>query len=100
MFPNTFLVGFFLLYFGIFSGSNGRFNDKSEIFSFPEYAYKQTNKNELTYREFEVACENSKSCLDLEGVDKVKCQGNVFHKSVTRTFMLSMSLKKEKSMLD
>lgn len=30
-------------------------------------------RQELTYREFEVACESSNDCIDLEGVDKVKC---------------------------
>ncbi|XP_046680963.1 uncharacterized protein LOC124367846 [Homalodisca vitripennis] len=42
-------------------------------FVFPEYPYKETNKNEMAYREFESACEQSPSCTPLKGLDRLKC---------------------------
>nr|CAI5829509.1 unnamed protein product [Callosobruchus analis] len=38
---------------------------------FPEFPYKETNKNELIYREVEGVCE--RGCLDKNGVAKTIC---------------------------
>ncbi|GLV38775.1 uncharacterized protein CBL_05773 [Carabus blaptoides fortunei] len=42
-------------------------------FTFPEFQYKETNKNELTFREFESACDQSPSCQKLTGVSRILC---------------------------
>ncbi|XP_033226207.1 uncharacterized protein LOC117178822 [Belonocnema kinseyi] len=38
---------------------------EAKTFSFPEYPYKETSKNELLFREFEQACEESGTCKSL-----------------------------------
>ncbi|XP_031640867.1 uncharacterized protein LOC116352425 [Contarinia nasturtii] len=43
------------------------------VFHFPEYDYKETSKNELSYREFESACDQSKRCEILAGIARVRC---------------------------
>ncbi|XP_055320545.1 uncharacterized protein LOC129577472 [Sitodiplosis mosellana] len=43
------------------------------IFQFPEYDYKETSKNELSYREFESACDQSKRCEPLARMARLRC---------------------------
>ncbi|XP_022189768.1 uncharacterized protein LOC111048209 [Nilaparvata lugens] len=42
-------------------------------FVFPEFPYKDTNKNEVMFREFESACEQNPNCSNLKGLARVKC---------------------------
>ncbi|EAT43363.1 AAEL005183-PA [Aedes aegypti] len=49
------------------------FGDNKVVFQFPEYDYKETSKNELAFREFESACDQSARCLTLEGIEKTRC---------------------------
>ncbi|XP_012254697.1 uncharacterized protein LOC105685299 [Athalia rosae] len=46
-------------------------------FTFPEFPYKETGKNELLFREFEQACEQSGACRMLQqqgnSIAKVRC---------------------------
>lgn len=74
---STKLILIYLIVFGFkicsaFKNDKSK-NSKSVTFHFPEYAYKETSKNELAYREFESSCEHSVACNNQEGVDKVKC---------------------------
>ncbi|XP_012225275.1 uncharacterized protein [Linepithema humile] len=48
----------------------------AKTFTFPEYPYKETTKNELLFRQFEQACEESGACKMLSqhsGVAKTRC---------------------------
>ncbi|KAF3428829.1 hypothetical protein E2986_13305 [Frieseomelitta varia] len=49
----------------------------AKTFTFPEYPYKETTKNELLFRQFEQACEESGACKMLlperSGIAKTKC---------------------------
>ncbi|XP_061390411.1 uncharacterized protein LOC133325703 [Musca vetustissima] len=54
-------------------GSDGRPLAKAATFHFPEYAYKETSKNEITYHDFEVNCEQHVACETLEGVKRKAC---------------------------
>ncbi|XP_062705435.1 uncharacterized protein LOC115265375 isoform X2 [Aedes albopictus] len=50
------------------------FGDANKVvFQFPEYDYKETSKNELAFREFESACDQSARCLAFEGIEKTRC---------------------------
>ncbi|KAH1001701.1 uncharacterized protein LOC109534752 isoform X2 [Dendroctonus ponderosae] len=40
-------------------------------YTFPEFPYKETKKNEAIFREVEVACE--KGCLGKNGLSKITC---------------------------
>ncbi|XP_014368411.2 uncharacterized protein LOC106718759 [Papilio machaon] len=42
-------------------------------FTFKEYPYKDTPKNEMTFREFETACEQSSACSHLNGLARTRC---------------------------
>ncbi|CAB3367728.1 Hypothetical predicted protein [Cloeon dipterum] len=42
-------------------------------FNFIEFAYKETSKNEMTYQEFEQACQQSSECQDSLGVSLEHC---------------------------
>lgn len=46
---------------------------KKAVFIFPEFQYKESSKNELAFREFESACEQSATCAQLSGITRVKC---------------------------
>ncbi|KNC22301.1 hypothetical protein FF38_07305 [Lucilia cuprina] len=54
-------------------GTDGKPLAKAATFHFPEYAYKETSKNELTYHDFEVNCEHHVACENLEGVKRKAC---------------------------
>ncbi|XP_053690104.1 uncharacterized protein LOC128738770 [Sabethes cyaneus] len=44
------------------------------VFQFPEYDYKETSKNELAFREFESACDQSARCSSFaDGIQKTRC---------------------------
>ncbi|CAK9812510.1 hypothetical protein ANTQUA_LOCUS7295 [Anthophora quadrimaculata] len=49
----------------------------AKTFTFPEYPYKETTKNELLFRQFEQACEESGACKMLSthksGIPKTRC---------------------------
>ncbi|XP_060517007.1 uncharacterized protein LOC132696283 [Cylas formicarius] len=48
------------------------FADQQKVtYSFTEFPYKETNKNEIMYREIEAACE--RGCLGRNRVSKVLC---------------------------
>uniref|UniRef100_A0A1A9WLD8 Uncharacterized protein n=1 Tax=Glossina brevipalpis TaxID=37001 RepID=A0A1A9WLD8_9MUSC len=53
--------------------SDGKVLPKPATFHFPEYAYKETSKNEITYHEFEVNCEHHSNCESLEGTERKAC---------------------------
>ncbi|XP_043469892.1 uncharacterized protein LOC122503424 [Leptopilina heterotoma] len=50
---------------------------EAKTFIFPEYPYKETSKNELLFREFEQACEESGACKGVSqqrsAVSKIRC---------------------------
>ncbi|XP_050332833.1 uncharacterized protein LOC126761015 [Bactrocera neohumeralis] len=54
-------------------GAAGQTLPKAATFHFPEYAYKETSKNEILYHEFETACERNTLCENLEAVMKKSC---------------------------
>ncbi|XP_053952627.1 uncharacterized protein LOC128859662 [Anastrepha ludens] len=54
-------------------GASGQPLPKAATFHFPEYAYKETSKNEIIYHEFETSCERNTLCENLEGVVKKSC---------------------------
>ncbi|SPP88455.1 uncharacterized protein LOC117590056 [Drosophila guanche] len=55
-------------------GLSGKMFPKTATFHFPEYAYKETSKNEITYHEQEVACEEHTQCINLNAdVSKINC---------------------------
>ncbi|XP_017013880.2 uncharacterized protein [Drosophila takahashii] len=56
-------------------GLNGKLFPKAATFNFPEYAYKETSKNEITYHEMEVTCDQHAQCINLSpvGVAKINC---------------------------
>ncbi|XP_034239801.1 uncharacterized protein LOC117644427 isoform X2 [Thrips palmi] len=43
------------------------------VFSFPEFPYKETGKNEMAFHEYESACEQSPSCSQLASISRVRC---------------------------
>ncbi|XP_031840760.1 uncharacterized protein LOC116430572 [Nomia melanderi] len=49
----------------------------AKTFAFPEYPYKETTKNELLFRQFEQACEESGACKmlppDRSDIAKTRC---------------------------
>jgi hypothetical protein len=45
--------------------------EQKVTYTFPEFPYKETNKNEVMFREVESACE--RGCLGKSGVSKVLC---------------------------
>ncbi|XP_068625191.1 uncharacterized protein [Battus philenor] len=42
-------------------------------FTFKEYQYKDSPKNEMTFREFETACEQSSACSHMNGLSRTRC---------------------------
>ncbi|KDR11698.1 uncharacterized protein LOC110836848 [Zootermopsis nevadensis] len=42
-------------------------------FTFPEFQYKETSKNEMAFREFESACKQSPTCAQMSGITRVRC---------------------------
>lgn len=54
-------------------GAGGQTLPKAATFHFPEYAYKETSKNEILYHEFETTCERNTLCENLEAVMKISC---------------------------
>ncbi|XP_041770490.1 uncharacterized protein LOC121592772 [Anopheles merus] len=43
------------------------------VFQFPEYDFKETSKNELTFREYESACDQSNRCAEFDGIERTRC---------------------------
>ncbi|XP_058123517.1 uncharacterized protein LOC131294680 [Anopheles ziemanni] len=43
------------------------------VFQFPEYDFKESSKNELKFREYESACEQSYRCATLDGIERTRC---------------------------
>ncbi|KAH8295510.1 hypothetical protein KR018_012507 [Drosophila ironensis] len=56
-------------------GLSGKLLPKAATFNFPEYAYKETSKNEITYHELEVECDHHVKCANLSpvGVARINC---------------------------
>ncbi|XP_004525721.2 uncharacterized protein LOC101452885 [Ceratitis capitata] len=54
-------------------GASGQLLPKAATFHFPEYAYKETSKNEIIYHEFETSCQHNTLCENLEAVVKKSC---------------------------
>ncbi|KAL1514189.1 hypothetical protein ABEB36_003485 [Hypothenemus hampei] len=48
-----------------------RSENHKATYNFPEFPYKETNKNEATFREVEIACE--KGCFGKNGLSKITC---------------------------
>nr|XP_018907354.1 PREDICTED: uncharacterized protein LOC109037237 isoform X1 [Bemisia tabaci] len=48
-------------------------NEYKTSFTFREYPFKETSKNEIIFHEFEHACEQNPSCAQLVGVKHVSC---------------------------
>ncbi|KAH8311366.1 hypothetical protein KR044_005937, partial [Drosophila immigrans] len=48
---------------------------KAATFHFPEYAYKETSKNEITYHDYELACGQNSLCVNFNSamVAKLNC---------------------------
>ncbi|XP_067013310.2 uncharacterized protein [Anabrus simplex] len=51
----------------------GDVDSKKAVFTFPEFPYKETIKNEMAFHEFESACEQSSSCRHMTGITRVRC---------------------------
>ncbi|GLG98455.1 hypothetical protein R5R35_011134 [Gryllus longicercus] len=47
--------------------------NKKAVFTFPEFPYKETIKNEMAFREYESACEQSPSCVHTTGISRIRC---------------------------
>uniref|UniRef100_A0AAG5DH57 Uncharacterized protein n=1 Tax=Anopheles atroparvus TaxID=41427 RepID=A0AAG5DH57_ANOAO len=44
------------------------------VFQFPEYDFKETSKNEITFREYESACDQSSRCATIDdGIGRTRC---------------------------
>ncbi|XP_016976562.2 uncharacterized protein LOC108042679 [Drosophila rhopaloa] len=54
-------------------GLNGKLFPKTATFNFPEYAYKETSKNEITFHELEVTCGDQCENISPVGVAKINC---------------------------
>ncbi|KAJ4434394.1 hypothetical protein ANN_22954 [Periplaneta americana] len=46
---------------------------KKAVFTFPEFQYKETSKNEMAFREFESACEQNPTCAQMSGITRMRC---------------------------
>ncbi|XP_050506786.1 uncharacterized protein LOC114327167 [Diabrotica virgifera virgifera] len=57
---------FLLIFFAIFYR-----NEAKVTYTFPEFQYKETNKNEVMFREVEAACQ--RGCHGRIGVSKILC---------------------------
>ncbi|XP_021964469.1 uncharacterized protein LOC110859787 [Folsomia candida] len=44
-----------------------------KVFEFPEYDYTETPKNEIAWREWGAACDQTPVCLGLLDLEKVRC---------------------------
>ncbi|CAG9124510.1 unnamed protein product [Plutella xylostella] len=70
-FASLLLNWFFLL---CFYGLTKATSEHSPVtFTFKEYQYKDSPKNEMTFREFETACEQSSICSHKVGLTKTRC---------------------------
>ncbi|EDV91131.1 uncharacterized protein LOC6568442 [Drosophila grimshawi] len=54
---------------------NGKLLSKAATFHFPEYAYKETSKNEITYHDYELACGQNSLCVNANAAmaSKLNC---------------------------
>ncbi|XP_059055883.1 uncharacterized protein LOC131849781 [Achroia grisella] len=65
-----------LIYLYVILGICGFYKIAAETpvtFAFKEYQYKDSPKNEMTFREFETACEQSSVCSHLNGLQRTRC---------------------------
>ncbi|XP_055378745.1 uncharacterized protein LOC129610258 [Condylostylus longicornis] len=70
----TKLILIYLIIFGFRSANSEMYETKPVVFQFPEYHYKETSKNELTWREAESNCEITNECEQiLESLQKLEC---------------------------
>uniref|UniRef100_A0A146KP62 Uncharacterized protein n=3 Tax=Lygus hesperus TaxID=30085 RepID=A0A146KP62_LYGHE len=47
--------------------------NQKTTFVFPEFPYKETNKNEMAFREYEAACEQNPTCALQKALARLKC---------------------------
>nr|XP_004927291.1 uncharacterized protein LOC101742833 [Bombyx mori] len=59
--------------FGIYMVLSTKPEPTPVTFTFKEYLYKDSPKNEITYKEFETACEQSSACSYQKGLQKTRC---------------------------
>ncbi|XP_064556491.1 uncharacterized protein LOC135440991 [Drosophila montana] len=54
---------------------NNKPQSRAATFHFPEYAYKETSKNEITYHDYELACGQNSQCVNANSamVSKLNC---------------------------
>ncbi|CAG4938980.1 unnamed protein product [Colias eurytheme] len=64
------IIGLYFL-LGMFIKCRGEENVGT--FTFKEFQYKDTPKNEMTFREYETACEQSRVCSGLKGLIRTHC---------------------------
>ncbi|CAK1590926.1 unnamed protein product [Parnassius mnemosyne] len=62
-------------------------------FTFIEYQYKDSPKNEMTFREFESACEQSSACSHMNGLPRTRCIRECVSPSCYRELYLSDPLE-------
>ncbi|KAG6465385.1 hypothetical protein O3G_MSEX015121 [Manduca sexta] len=72
MFRIAILLGWYTV-FGFYGTCKGSNEQTPVTFTFKEYQYKDSPKNEMTFREFETACEQSSACSHLSGLQKTRC---------------------------
>nr|XP_026490181.1 uncharacterized protein LOC113396458 [Vanessa tameamea] len=62
-------------------------------FTFKEYQYKDSPKNEMTFHEFESACEQSSACSQLSGLTRTRCVRECVSPSCYRELYVSDPLE-------
>ncbi|CAL8103257.1 unnamed protein product [Orchesella dallaii] len=59
--------------FVIFATAQKTSSSSEKVFVFPEFDYAESPKNEIAWREWEAACEQTPACLGLLDLERVKC---------------------------
>lgn len=67
------VVKAFLVLMGVYLTHGS--DESRGTFTFPEFDYKESYKNELSYKEFESACKQSAPCIELDtgSLERLKC---------------------------
>ncbi|XP_026332807.1 uncharacterized protein LOC113239863 [Hyposmocoma kahamanoa] len=72
MFRVSVLFGWYII-LALYGACKSAADQTPVTFSFKEYQYKDSPKNDMTFREFESACEQSSACSHLSGLIKTRC---------------------------
>ncbi|XP_061723767.1 uncharacterized protein LOC133529994 [Cydia pomonella] len=72
MYRISVLLGWYL-FIGFYGICKSVAEQTPVTFTFKEYQYKDSPKNEMTFREFETACEQSSACSHMTGLARTRC---------------------------